>query len=235
MRRALSPRIRLGRALGATLVTTAVVTLLSRLLHDHAATAVGVAFLGATWLLVLRGEDSAVAEHGLSLGGLLEPAPLSAARLARDAGAALLIAAALAAIVFPPFWLGFRVWEHVNVPFRFVAPTSLLDDLAGQVVVIALPEEAFFRGFLQSELDVAWPQRVRILGADVGPGLVVSAAVFAVGHMLTVWHPARLAVFFPALVFGWLRARTRGIGAGVAFHASCNLFAEALRHGYGLG
>jgi membrane protease YdiL (CAAX protease family) len=41
-------------------------------------------------------------------------------------------------------------------------------------------------------------------------------------------------VFFPSLLFGWLRARTGGIGAGTAYHASCNLFASLLGRGYGL-
>jgi membrane protease YdiL (CAAX protease family) len=38
----------------------------------------------------------------------------------------------------------------------------------------------------------------------------------------------RLAVFFPALVFGWMRARTGSILAGATFHALCNLFADVL-------
>ena len=45
-------------------------------------------------------------------------------------------------------------------------------------------------------------------------------------------HPARLAVFFPSLVFGFLRVRTRGIGASMLFHALCNLFSAYLLHSY---
>jgi membrane protease YdiL (CAAX protease family) len=51
--------------------------------------------------------------------------------------------------------------------------------------------------------------------------------------LATVQVTARLAVFFPALLFGWLRARTGGIGASVLFHASCNLYALLLGRGYG--
>ena len=57
---------------------------------------------------------------------------------------------------------------------------------------------------------------------------------FALGHLATVHSPARLAVFFPSLLFGWLRARTRGIGASCLFHAMCNVFSEVLGKGYGL-
>jgi membrane protease YdiL (CAAX protease family) len=65
--------------------------------------------------------------------------------------------------------------------------------------------------------------------------LLLTSAIFAVGHLFTDLNPTRLAVFFPALVFGFLRARTRGIGASVVFHASCNLFAAYLVQSYGLG
>jgi hypothetical protein len=40
--------------------------------------------------------------------------------------------------------------------------------------------------------------------------------------------PARAATFFPALVFGVLRARRGGIGAAVWFHFLCNVLAELL-------
>jgi membrane protease YdiL (CAAX protease family) len=39
-------------------------------------------------------------------------------------------------------------------------------------------------------------------------------------------------VFFPSLVFGWLRAKTGGIGAAVLFHAACNIFSAYLSAGY---
>ena len=57
--------------------------------------------------------------------------------------------------------------------------------------------------------------------------------IFALGHVATVHLATRLAVFFPALLFGWLRARTGGVGASVALHALCNLFAAYLARSYG--
>jgi len=39
----------------------------------------------------------------------------------------------------------------------------------------------------------------------------------------------------PGPSFGWLRARTRGVGAPVLFHALCNVLASTLTRGYGLG
>lgn len=218
----------------AAAITTAVVTLVSYLSPDHyAATLVGISFLVATWWLVLRHDAETVRAYGLSLGGLLEPAPLDARRLARDALVATGWAILLMALTFPPFAVGFRsYWRpHGHFALRFAAT---LDEIPGQLVVIALPEEAFFRGYLQTALDRVWPPRWRVLGADLGPGWLVGAAIFALGHVLTKPDPARLAVFFPALVFGWLRNRTGGIGASLLFHASCNLFAATLGRSLGL-
>jgi uncharacterized protein len=223
------------RPIAAAAAVTALVTALSWLLPArHAATGVGLGFLGATWLLVLRGDEREVGEHGLSMGGLFESARLDARRLARDGGGALLWALGAGLLIFPPFVIGYRAYWHAGAPFHLVIPGSFADDVAGQLLVIALPEEAFFRGYLQTSLDRAWPPTVRLLGASVGPGLLVSSAIFAVGHVLTDPHPARLAVFFPSLLFGWMRARTGGVGAGVVFHASCNLFVMLLARGFGL-
>jgi membrane protease YdiL (CAAX protease family) len=228
-------------ALLAAALTLLAVTVVAALpLGDYAATAVGGCFLVATWWLVLRHDEITVRAHALSLGGLLEPpsaggpSRLDLRRLARDALVAAGWAALFAAIAFPPFLLGYHGYWRPHGHFTLRFPPSLPSYVAGQIVVIALPEEAFFRGYLQTSLDRAWPRRLRFLGADVGVGLVVASAIFAVGHVLTIRHPARLAVFFPALLFGWLRNRTGGIGASVLFHASCNIFSETLGRSFGL-
>ncbi len=223
--------------LGVALLTTAVVTALSYLLPEkYAATGVGLGFLAATYAVALRRDHPRSPDHyGLALGGLLEPEPLHPGRMLREAARALGWALALGAVFFPPFWLGYVLWWKPPHGFLPAAPPSLGDDVLGQLVVIALPEEAFYRGYLMTALDDAWKPRLRLLGAELGPGLVVSSLLFALGHVLTEVHPNRLAVFFPALLFGWLRARTRGVGAGIVFHAMCNLFAAYLAHSYGLG
>jgi membrane protease YdiL (CAAX protease family) len=224
----------LVEAVVASVVVTGVVTAASAFLPDrYVATAVGFVFLGATWALVWRGDDARVERSGLALGGLVLPGRIDGARLARSLGTSLLWALALAAITFAPFFFGWRTFWHPKGTFGLhVDAWSTLNEVFGQLAIIALPEEAFYRGYLQSRLDEALPGRVRILGASVGPALIVSSVIFALGHYATIREPARLAVFFPSLVFGWLRARTGGIGAGVAFHASCNVFSELLGKGY---
>ncbi len=118
-------------------------------------------------------------------------------------------------------WLGLG-GAHWQLP-----PNVLLLALS-QIVVIALPEEFFFRGYLLSRFEERLPSRLRLWGAPVGWPLLLSAALFAAGHVLVDFDPRRLSVFFPALVFGWMRARTGSVAAGALFHGLCNLFSEVL-------
>lgn len=217
-----------------TVGTTAIVSLLARLPDSYSATAVGFGFLAATYWLVLRSDDSArIAHYGLSFGGVFDPEPLSGKRIAREVSVAWLWALGAALLFLPPFWLGFLWWWHIDVPFHVPRLGSLGGDFSGQLLVIALPEEAFYRGYLQSALDETWTPRLRVLGAQLGPGILVTSVLFALGHLCTEFNAARLAVFFPSLVFGFLRSRTRGVGAGLVFHALCNLFASYLGQSYG--
>ncbi|HKO49613.1 MAG TPA: MrtC family glutamic-type intramembrane protease [Polyangiaceae bacterium] len=214
--------------------TTALAALLSRLPDSYSATAVGFGFLTVTYWLVLRSDDSEkIARYGLSFGGLFDPAPLSAIRIARDTSNALLWAFGVGLVFLPAFWLGFLWWWHIRVPFHAPPWSSLGSDFSGQLLVIALPEEAFYRGYLQSTLDEVYKPRWRVFGAELGPSLLITSALFALGHLCTEFNAARLAVFFPSLVFGYLRARTGGVGAGLVFHALCNLFASYLGQSYG--
>jgi membrane protease YdiL (CAAX protease family) len=202
-------------------------------------TLVGFTFLAVTWALVWRKDDERVRRAGLALGGLVLPGHLSIADVARSAARSLAWALGLIALVAVPFFFGWRVWESHFAPpglsFALsVPPMEAANEVAGQLFVIALPEEAFYRGYLQSRLDDAWPPRWRVLGATVGPGLLGASVIFALGHVATVHFATRLAVFFPALLFGWLRARTGGIGASVCFHMLCNVYSQALGRGYGI-
>jgi len=118
-------------------------------------------------------------------------------------------------------WLGLA-GARLRLPPRF-AWLAL-----SQIVVVAVPEELFFRGYVLGRLEERWPSRRTLWGARVGWPLLVSSALFALGHVLVDFDGQRLAVFFPALAFGWMRARTGSIAAGALFHALCNLLSEVL-------
>ena len=90
-----------------------------------------------------------------------------------------------------------------------------------QLLAVAIPEELFYRGWMQTAWGRSGPSR-RVLGADIGPGFLATQALFAAGHLVTL-QPWRLATFFPGLLFGWLRARTGGVVAPAVAHALSNL------------
>jgi membrane protease YdiL (CAAX protease family) len=215
-------------------LTIAVAVIAATLPSSWHTTLVGLAFLGAVWALVWRKDDDRVRRAGLALGGLVIPGRLDVSAIVRSARRAVVWSLVLTAIIAVPYYCAWRFWWQPHLTFSLaMRPIDAVDEILGQVLVIALPEEAFYRGYLQSRLDEVWAPRWTVFGARVGPGLVATALIFAAGHLATVQVPARLAVFFPAILFGWLRARTGGIGASVCFHATCNLYSLLLGRGYG--
>jgi len=224
------------KPIGVAIAVTFLVTILSYVVPDnYAATAVGATFLFAVIALVLRHDSSTIRHYGLSLGGVLEPLPIRVGPALREAGEACAWALGLTAVIAPFFVVGFRFYRQTWGSFHLVAPVSIADELFGQALVIALPEEAFYRGYLMTALDDCWGTPWTIAKAKLGWGWILSSALFAVGHALTITNVERLAVFFPALLFGWLRARTRGIGAPALFHVLCNVLASTVERGYGIG
>ena len=216
---------------------TLFVAALGYLLPDSlAGTLIGLCFLIATYLLVLQGRaPGSERQYGLALGGLLDPEPLAWRELARSATRASAWAVGFALLCFPLFWIGYVRWYGASGDFvHSVGPLEAINVFLLQWSGVALPEEAFYRGYLQTSLDRVWRPRFKVFGAEVGAALVVTSLVFSVGHVLTEPYIGRLAVFFPSLLFGWLRAKTGGIGASMLFHAACNGFAWYLGRGYGL-
>jgi uncharacterized protein len=131
----------------------------------------------------------------------------------------------LAVLTPPGACLGFGGWTDIGAP-------HLDADLAvwalGQLVVVALPEELFFRGFLLHLLERAFPPRRRLWGGGIGWALFISAALFAVIHLPRDGDPRALATFFPGLLFGWMRSATGSILAPTLAHAGSNIFIRIL-------
>ncbi len=119
----------------------------------------------------------------------------------------------------------FLGWDGLS---HWRAPLEVWEAAFVQLVVVALPEELFFRGYLLARLEQAFPPARRWLGGGVGTALVLSALLFALGHVLVDLDARRLAVFFPGLLFGWMRSATGSVLAGVLCHASANLYIDTL-------
>ncbi len=193
---------------------------------------VSIIFLLPCGWMILKHDTTVIRKYGFSFGGLFEPEPVAVHRLGSSFAVALVWSLLAMALFFPAYWIGFcAFWKiHPLASFAFRWPS--FDQALGHLGSVALPEEAFFRGFLQTKLDDIWPPRWMIFRAKLGPSWIFVSLVFAMGHFMTLPQPARLLVFFPSLIFGWMRAKTGGIGSGAIFHASCNLFSAFMVDGY---
>ena len=95
-----------------------------------------------------------------------------------------------------------------------------------QLLLIALPEEFFYRGYLQGRLNEVFTRKYRLGPFHTSAPIIITSLMFALGHFFIGFDPRRLSVFLPSLAFGWLRDRTGGIGASIVYHAACNLMVE---------
>ena len=146
-------------------------------------------------------------------------------------GADLLWSLGACAVVLPlftaAFWM-FPAWidrlpevlHRLLAPYTARAPRLRLPiswDFAGQVAgnaAVALSEEFFYRGYLTLRFE----EKLRPV-----PAALLAAALFALGHLLTP-APFRLLVFFPALLFAFLRSRTGTIAGAALCHFIFNVW-----------
>ncbi len=187
----------------------------------------------------LRARGEAWEAYGVPWHGARDRRTWTALR--RGLRDALLVCAVLFPLFGGVFWAYSELLPHLPATLaRVIAPYAgaprlaprLPDHLAllvlVQLLVVALPEELFYRGWMQTSWARGAPERgVTVLGARLGAGFLWTQLLFAAGH-LVVLQPWRLATFFPGLLFGWLRARTGGIVAPVLVHALSNLFLATL-------
>jgi membrane protease YdiL (CAAX protease family) len=234
-----------GLALAGSYAGSALGGAVGAAISDVSAAGTALLFFG---LALSRARASGGARRfGIDLAGLVEPTEEELDKTGgrgRGLGAALVAAApsalretavalAVALVIFPPFVAGFWWWHGPMHAWRWSAPPDLAAFALAQVVMVALPEEAFFRGFVQTRLSDVWPPKGSFLGAPVDPrALVLQAALFALVHLAAEPRLDELATFFPGLLFGWLRARRDGIGASVALHALSNVLADFLVRGW---
>lgn len=151
---------------------------------------------------------------------------------------------AVSLVVFPLFIAGYvaftwlwstlpSAWLNVLTPytaaprFEFRLPDRFEEWVIDDIFVVALPEEFFYRGYLQSRFRDAWPKGRIVFGARLGRAFWLTAVLFALGH-LAIFQVWRLGVFFPALLFGWMRERTNSVVGAALFHGAANLCIKVL-------
>jgi uncharacterized protein len=114
--------------------------------------------------------------------------------------------------------MGLVVSVVILLPYYFISGGNIYK-ISGyyvffQLLSVALPEEFFFRGFLQDSI-----------GKNFKTVLIVSL-LFSVAHLpkaIFVNDWVSLLSFFPSIVMGWLYMKTDNILPGTMFHLFANL------------
>ena len=134
-------------------------------------------------------------------------------------------ALAAVSIIFPlycgGFFLSMKYIYHMSMRFPGTAflyePQTLLF-VINLLLMVAIPEEVFYRGFIESKLREGDKRGIRLFGVRVGASFLIVNILFAAGHLVVIPDAARLAVFFPGLVMSWLREKDDNIAGSVVFH-----------------
>lgn len=109
--------------------------------------------------------------------------------------------------------------KYFNLEFNFTIPPSWPLEIILQIFVVAMPEEIFYRGFLQNAL---------LKRFSIFQSIVITNIFFALSHLFTGFNPMRILTFFPGLVFSWLAHKNKSLFSAILFHALCNLLGQFL-------
>lgn len=182
---------------------------------------IGPAYALASW----RGRDPLVVHGVLVRSHDLRPAAL------------------VSLVLLALFALAYVAWARLTGLTTGASPIneltrSVIEWLVWGFLFVALPEEYFFRGVLQPALDAPDGRSLRVLGANLGRGALLSAVLFGLGHVTLdlavhgATSPLRVATVFPGLWFAWLRARTGGVLAPALAHTVANALAFGLHDAF---
>ena len=122
----------------------------------------------------------------------------------------------IARILYGKFLMGEPIDLSIN--------TGIILAATGQLFAVALPEELFFRGLCQGLLErrnaESWKTGVKAISEIP---IILPSALFAAAHFITEPQFYRLATFFPAMLFGYLRRKNDSILPCILIHAAANV------------
>ena len=130
--------------------------------------------------------------------------------------------------VLPMVLLGLWLLRSLRLPIplrpAIEAPQNWLGWSLYQFLYVAIAEEVFFRGYVQANtinvLDRAgWLARPSRPWATV----LVSAAFFALAHVVVQGQIMSAVTFLPGVLLAWLFMRTRTLLAPILFHGVANV------------
>jgi membrane protease YdiL (CAAX protease family) len=137
----------------------------------------------------------------------------------------LAMATITAALFLPLYAVGFWVFRALflgrTIELHWGTPVVTL--ILWNLIAVAIPEEIFFRGYIQSRLYEVFPARFRFLKMEISAANLGASIIFALAHLIAVPNPFRLLVFFPSLIFGRLREKSDSVFPPAIFHWLCNV------------
>jgi len=144
-----------------------------------------------------------------------------------------------ATVIFPPFWLGTLFFWHFifNIPieFKFKLPNDIMKQFIVNLFLVALPEEFFYRGYIQSRIKKYFIlKKMKNIKASIS-AIIITSIFFALSHIITIPSITRLSVFFPSILFGILREIRDSIYPSVILHGLSNIFMNILILSYNIG
>ena len=126
--------------------------------------------------------------------------------------------------------------ELVALWYMIPAEIPRFEDHVFQLTAPGLTEELAFRGILLALLDKAFSGRVKILGADLGWGAVVTSLLFGLVHGLDIGTNFNVSLnlgpmVIPLLggfVIAWCRARSGTLLLPILLHSGMNEVANLI-------
>ena len=129
-------------------------------------------------------------------------------------------------VVFPVLLCSVLLLKHYSVPLPLcpaVPEKGWLLWLMYQFLYVAVAEETFFRGYLQTNIRRLLTDAVQRNSAfSALVVIIISAAVFAVFHSVLGGDLIAMLTFLPGLILGWLFFRTGSLLAPILFHGLAN-------------
>lgn len=121
-------------------------------------------------------------------------------------------------IVFPLFLVANHFYQLtiMHRHFEMIIREGILANVINNLLLVAIPEEIFFRGYLQGQFSRVYTSK-RFMGF-LSPANLITSILFAIGHFFTNPRIDRLAVFFPSILFGYVRDVRGNIYPSIILH-----------------
>jgi len=141
---------------------------------------------------------------------------------------AIAILAPICLIAFGATFVGLWLLKlcGFEAPLRAVPPAhgQLLSWLLYQFLYVAVAEEVFFRGYLQSNIARLAVKMKCSRSQQNCITIILCAACFAAAHIIVQGQIASILTFLPGLILAWLFVRTKSLLAPILFHGLANTF-----------